>query len=234
MDVTVAPDLAEIVVPGSQSGTFNRRVHTIDLNGTYTYSGFMLGAALRRDRANEPIFRTDFLDRNRLRVRAGWSTPKKLFRAGVTAERTTQSNDRADIGYDARIRQYAGDVEVAPLEALHFRGSLSRFRTDSSITFRLPQNFTLGESIHMENGKATEGGASFVRGPFSIDASISRFENSGTLPFNIDRHHVRTTFDFKGKTGIAVEWDRDNYSETSSSLSDYDATRYGVYLRWRP
>ncbi|MEA2235323.1 MAG: hypothetical protein QOC81_47 [Thermoanaerobaculia bacterium] len=234
MDVTVAPDLAEIVVPGSQSGTFNRRIHTIDLNGTYTFSGFMLGAAVRRDSANEPIFRTDFLDRNRLRVRAGWTSPKKLFRAGLTGERTTQSNDRPDIGYDARLRQYTGDAELTPFTGLSFRGSLSRFRTDSSISYRRPENFTLGESIHAENGKATEGGASFIRGPFSIDASISRFENEGTLPFNIDRHRIRTTFDFKGKTGIAVEWNRDNYSETTSSLADYDATRYGVYLRWRP
>jgi hypothetical protein len=233
-DITVSPDLSEIVVPGSQSGDFNRNVRTVDVSGTYSFSGLLLGAAIRRDSADTPIFRTDYLDRSRLRLRAGYTTPKKHVRAGVTAERTTQSNDQADIGYDARLRQYSGDVEVSPIDALHFRGSLSQFRADSNILFRHPENFTIGDSIHSENGKAREGGATFVHGPFSIDASLSRFENSGTLPFNIDRHRVRATFDFKGHTGLAVEWDRDNYSEPSSSFADYDATRYGVYFRWRP
>jgi len=233
-DITVAPDLSEIVVPGNQSGDFTRRIHTLDVTGSYSFNSLLLSASLRRDLADEPIFRTDYLDRNRLRVRAAWSTPKKMFRAGVTAERTTQSNDRPDTGYDARMRQYSGDAELTPFTGLSFRASLSQFRADSSISFRRPENFALGESIHTEDGKAREGGASYLRGPFSIDASISRFENTGTLPFTIDRHRVRATFDFKWKTGIAAEWDRDNYSETSSTLADYDATRYGLYLRWRP
>ncbi|MEA2416593.1 MAG: hypothetical protein QOI58_3250, partial [Thermoanaerobaculia bacterium] len=127
-----------------------------------------------------------------------------------------------------------GDVEVSPIDALHFRASLSQFRADSNVSFRLPQNFTIGESIQTENGKAREGGVSYLKGPFSIDASLSRFVNSGTLPFNINRHRVRATWDFKGHTGLALEWDRDKYSETSSSFAGFDAARYGVYLRWRP
>jgi hypothetical protein len=232
-DINVSPDLSEIVVPGSQGGEFNRRINTVDVGGTYSYAGLLLGASIRRDSADASIFRTDYLDRSRLRLRAGYATPKKHVRAGVTAERTTQSNDRADIGYDARFRQYAGDVEVSPIDALHFRASLSQFRADSNILFRRPENFTIGHSIHTENGKAREGGASYLRGPFSIDASLSRFENSGTLPFTINRHRLRATWDFKGHTGIAAEWDRDKYAE-SLSFADFDASRYGLYFRWRP
>lgn len=232
--VTVAPDLAEIVVPGSQSGTFERRIHTVDLNGAYTHSGFLLGAAVKHDNADAPIFRTDYRERNRYRVRAGWMTPKKLFRAGVTAERSTQSNDDPGIGYDSKLRQYSGEIEVSPIEALHFRGSVSQFRADSNISIRFPQNFTLGQSVQTEDGNAREGGVSYLKGPFSIDASLSRFHNRGTLPFNIDRHKVRATWDFKNKTGLAAEWDRDKYDETSTIFGDYDATRYGLYFRWRP
>ncbi|MEA2338254.1 MAG: hypothetical protein QOE82_2261, partial [Thermoanaerobaculia bacterium] len=233
-DINVSPDLAEIVVPGSQDGEFNRAIHTVDVSGTYSYAGLLFGAAIRRDSADAPIFRTDYIDRSRLRLRAGYTTPKKHVRAGLTAERTTQSNDQPGIGYEARFRQYTGDAEFSPLDALHFRASFSQFRADSNISFRRPENFTLGGSIHTENGTAKEGGASYLKGPFSIDASLSRFENTGTLPFTIDRHRIRATFDFKGHTGVAAEWDRDNYSETSSSLADFDATRYGLYFRWRP
>jgi hypothetical protein len=233
-DVNISPDLSEIVVPGSQSGDFTRRVHTLDVSGSYNHSGLMLGVSLRRDGADEPIFRTDFLDRNRLRVRAGWATPKKLFRAGATAERTTQSNDRTGIGYDSKLRQFSGEIEVAPIEALHIRGSASQFRADSNISIRNPQNFTIGESIQQEDGNAREGGVSYLKGPFSIDASICRFRNRGTLPFNVDRHKVRATWDFKGKTGLAAEWDRDKYDETLGFFGDYDANRFGLYFRWRP
>jgi hypothetical protein len=232
-DINVSPDLAEIVVPGNQGGDFNRTINTVDVSGTYSYSGLLLGAAIRRDSADAPIFRTDYLDRSRLRLRAGYTTPKKHVRAGFTAETTTQHNDLPDTGYDARLRQYTADAEVAPIDALHFRASVSQFRADSNISFRLPQNFTIGESIQTENGKAREGGVSYLRGPFSIDAGLSRFENSGTLPFTINRHHVRATWDFKGHTGVAAEWDRDKYSETLS-FADFDASRYGVYFRWRP
>ena len=232
-DITVSPDLAEIVVPGSQGGDFNRTIDTIDVSGTYSYAGLLFGAAIRRDSADAPIFRTDYLDRSRLRFRAGYTTPKKHVRAGITAETITQHNDVPDTGYDARMRQYTGDVEVSPIDALHFRASLSQFRADSNVSFRLPQNFTIGESIQTENGKAREGGVSYLKGPFSIDASLSRFENSGTLPFTMNRHHVRATWDFKGHTGLAAEWDRDKYAE-SLSFADFDASRYGVYFRWRP
>jgi hypothetical protein len=232
-DITVSPDLSEIVVPGSQGGEFNRHVNTVDVSGTYSFSGLLLGAAIRRDSADRPIFRTDYLDRSRLRLRAAYATPKKHVRAGITAEGTTQHNDLPDTGYDARLRQYSGDVEFAPIDALHFRASVSQFRADSNILFRRPENFTIGESIHTENGKAREGGIGYLKGPFSIDASLSRFENSGTLPFTINRHRVRTTWDFKGHTGIAAEWDRDKYAE-SLSFADFDASRYGLYLRWRP
>jgi hypothetical protein len=145
-----------------------------------------------------------------------------------------QSNDRPDTGFTGKLRQYSGDAEVAPIAALHIRASLSQFRADSSITFRRPENFTIGNSIQQEDGNAREGGVSYLRGPFSIDAGLSRFHNRGTLPFSIDRHRVRATWDFKGKTGVAAEWDRDKYAEASSSLGAFDANRFGLYFRWRP
>jgi hypothetical protein len=233
-DVDVSPDLSEIVVPGAQGGSFSRHIHTLDANGTFSKSGFLLGAAWRKDSANQPIFRTDYLDRDRIRLRGAWTSPKNIFRAGITAERTNQTNDRPDIGYDAKIRQYSGDVELAPIAWLRLRGSLSQFRADSIISFRHPETFAIDQSLHNENGKAREGGFGFLHGPFSLDASLARFENSGTTPFDIDRYRARATFDFKFKTGVAVEWDRDKYDEAAPSYGNFDATRYGVYLRWHP
>ncbi len=231
-DVTVAPDLVEIVVPGNQGGTFSRAIRTLDTSASYTRAGLSLGAAWRSDRADDPIFRTDFLGRDRIRVRAAWTSPKDFFRAGVTAEDLDQDNDRTDIGYDANTRQYSADVDVAPIPMFRLRGSYSQFRTDSTIQTRRPENFTITESVYAENGKSKEGGISFQRAAFSVDAGLTRFENEGTLPFDLERYRARLTYDFKSRIGVAAEWNRDAYHEASPARGDYEATRYGIYLRW--
>src|SRR6185295_3229883 len=139
-EVTVAPDLEEIVVPGSsQGGTFRRRVSSSDLVGSYTKSGLTLGAAWRHDKANNPILRTDFLERDRFRVRAGWATPSNYFRAGIVAEESTPKNDRPDFAYDSQFRQYTADAEITPAAMIRLHASASRYRADSSIEYRVPQ-----------------------------------------------------------------------------------------------
>jgi hypothetical protein len=235
-DVNLTPDLSEIVVPGNnQGGRFERRVNTADLNGTYAKSGFILGAAWRKDSSDDPIFRTDYLDRDRIRVRAGWVGPRNLFRAGITAEQTKQDNDRSDIQYNAKIRQYIANVEVQPRDFFHIRAGAGRFRTDSSILYRLPQTFDTDTSVHKENGKSYEGGLGFFVKKLSVNADAARFDNSGTTPFKIDRLRARVSYDFVSRYGIAAEWSKDKYTETLlPEFSNFDANRYGVYLRWHP
>ncbi|HVT44315.1 MAG TPA: hypothetical protein VMT00_07985 [Thermoanaerobaculia bacterium] len=232
-DVTVAPDLSEIVVPGAQGGDFDRRIRTFDASTTYTRGALTLGASLRRDRADQPVLRTDYLDRDRLRFRAAWRTPGNLLRTGVTAERIDQENDRTGIGYDARSRQLGGDIELAPLASVRLRGSYSRFENDSAISIRRPENFLIETSIHTEDGEAIEAGLSLFVRKVSLDASFGRFENEGVLPFEIDRGRARLSLDLFTSGGIALEWSRDEYRESALPLADFDATRYGLYVRWR-
>jgi len=230
----VRPDLAEIVVPGSQGGIFERRIDTVDLNASYTKNRLTLGAAWRHDDSDAPIFRTDFLARDRYRLRAQWKSPKDFIRAGVVAEQTDQSNDHQDSGFTARFRQYTGDVEVAPIEMLHLRASYSRYQTASDISFRRPQNFTIGDSLHQERGKSIEGGFAVFVKQTTLDASVIRFDNTGTLPFKIDRYRARATVDIKAHAGIAAEYSKDKYRETLFPVANFEASRYGLYLRWRP
>jgi hypothetical protein len=232
-DVTVTPDLSEIVVPGpSQGGTFSRRVNTSDLNGSYTKAGFTLGASWRHDSANDPIMRTDFLHRDRYRLRAGWIAPSNLFRAGVVAEESNPKNDRPEFGYNAKIRQYTADAEITPRQQISLHASASRYRADSSILYRRPENFTIDTSNYKENGKSIEGGVLLTLTPVSIDTAFTRFDNSGTNSFTIDRWRARVMFHLVAKTGVAVEWNRDHYTESVPSFGDFDANRYGIYLRW--
>lgn len=232
-EVTVTPDLSEIVVPGGQGGTFERSVRTLLLDGSYTAKGLTLAAALHRDSASDPILRTDFIDRDRYRLRALYKAPRWV-RVGVTAENTRQSNDRPDIAYDANLRNYVADLEVTPIEAVALRASASRFRADSSILYRRPENLQTDTSIHQERGKSWEGGVGLTFPRVTLDGSLSRFDNDGTLPFKLDRSRVRATFPIFTKLGIAAEWSHDKYRETALALADYEADRYGLYLRLTP
>lgn len=234
-NLTVAPDLSEIVVPGSQGGDFERNVKTLDTNASFTKSGFTLGAAYRHDRASEPIFRTDFRNRDRLRLRAAWNATKWI-RAGVTAEETTQENDQPGIDLDGKARQYSGDLEVTPREGVVFRASLSRFRADNRILIRRPENFNTEPSLYAEDGRSREGGVAVNLAPLSFDVSAARLINRGANPFEIDRIRVRVGFDLPAKTksGLIAEYAHDKYGETGASYADFNATRLGLFIRYRP
>ncbi len=232
-DVTLDESEAEIVVPGSQGGEFTRRIHTWDLSGTYAKNGLLIGASYRKDDADAPIFRTDYLNRDRYRLRTAWTAPWKNFRIGATAERTTEGNDDQSIGYNARIRQVAADAEISPVEKLRLHASVSQYRADSNAVFRHPETFALDESIHREDGKSREGGIGYLFTHGSIDGSVSRFENRGLVPFDLDRYRLRATIDLKAHTGLALEWSKDKYTD-DLGLANYEANRYGVFVRWHP
>lgn len=231
-DVTVAPDLSEIVIDGGQGGTFGRRVRSFQLDAGYARSSVTLGASVQRGHANDPILRTDFTGRDRYRLRAGWKAPH-LFRGGITAEETRQTSDRQDIGYDATLRQFTADVEIAPVPELTFRVSTSRFRSTSNVLIRRPENFTVVETIHVEKGQSIEGGLSLAWSRLSFDGDLSRFENEGSLPFALDRSRARLTVQLREQIGIAAEWAKDEYREASFAVADYEASRFGVFLRLR-
>ncbi len=238
----VAPDLSEIVVPGNpnpagspQGGAYERKIKTFDINASFSKAGFTLGAAYRKDSADNPIFRTDFTDRNRYRVRAGYAAPKWV-KLGVTAENLKQKNPQTGINLDGKVRQYSGDVEVTPAKFLSLRGSVSQFKADNSILFRHPENFNTDISLYTETGKAREGGFLVNFAPVSFDAGFSRFTNRGDNPFDINRTRLRLGVDLppKTRTAIVAEYAKDKYHELTPTFGDFDATRYGIFLRFHP
>lgn len=229
----IAQDLSEIVVPGNQDGVFNRSVKTFDATATFSKRLFSIGGSWRADSADTAVLRTDFVDRNRLRVRASFHTPGNLFRAGVTAEDTKQSNDITGVEFDATGRQYIADLEIAPVAALRLRGSYAQFKADSTITTRRPETFALDTSVYEEDGTSIEGGIGLLVKKASIDASIARFDNDGSLPFTMDRYRVRAGYDFVPRVGFIVEWSQDEYQESAAS-GHFDAHRYGLFLHLRP
>ena len=233
--VIVVEGPEEIVVPGSQDGDFDRRIRSFDLGAKFTQSGLTVGADWRRDRADDPVVRTDFLDRDRYRLRAAWAL-KELFRVSLTGEQIDASNDRTGIGYDARMRQYGGEAEGSPAKFLRLRISAEKYEANSRILFRHPEDFSIDTSFHREDGRSYEGGLTLIFAPVTVDASIGRFKNDGSFPFTIDRAGARASVDVTKNASVIGEWARDKYKERGTladSLANFEGNRYGVYVRWR-
>jgi hypothetical protein len=234
-DVTVTPDLEEIVVPGGQGGDFDRRITSWTASALFSRAGFTLGADYRRDDANHAIVRVDYTDRVRYRLRAGWNLADRL-RLSLTGEQVDAENDRGEIGFDGRIRQYGGDLEGVPVKPLTLRLSASRFEATSTIPIRQPQDFSVITSRHREDGIWLEGGAALAFPRFRLEGAIGRLENEGVFPFTIDRARAQAEFDWNSHLTSVFDWNNDEYSESpqnNGDLGGYDANRYGVFLRIR-
>jgi hypothetical protein len=229
--VTVTPDLSEIVVPGpSEGGTFSRKIESYDALATFATHGLSIGASWKHDHADQAILRTDFVDRDRQRLRVGWNNTR--YRIGAMAEQSTPRNKDANFNYRSRIRTYTADGSIAPTDKFRIYASGSRYRADSHILFIRPETLLRDTSFHFEDGKSLEGGATFTVSKVSLDGGVSRFRNEGTFPFKITRARARATVDFTAALGAAVEYDRDKYTE-APAFGNYEASRYGLYLRWR-
>jgi hypothetical protein len=235
-DVTVTEDLSEIVVPGNQSGSFGRRVDAYSAGATYSVKGFTLGGDYLGERANAPIVRTDFIDRDRYRLRLAWAS-EDLLRVSFNGSQTDSSNNRPGIGYDGRMREYGGDLEITPVKPLRLRFSAGKYQADSRIPIRLPQDFTTAVSSHNERGLSLEGGIGLVFPGLSLDGSYARFENQGSYPFTIDRARFSGEVPVTATFAFVAEWMRDKYNDVAQntgSLGKFDANRYGFYVRWHP
>jgi hypothetical protein len=235
-DITVVNDASEVVVPGGQGGSFDRQVRTIDAGLLFKHSGLTLGVDYVTQSADNAVVRTDYLDRDRLRVRGSYE-PAKWLRIGATAETIDTENDDPGYEYDGKWENYAGDIEVSPWQWLRLRFGAGLFDGDTTIPYRVPQTFGTATSAYSESGTSYEGGLTLNFKPVVIEALLRNFENEGSFEYELVRARVRAQLDFTKAFGLAAEWDLDDYAEVGRSYGsamDYKANRYGLYLRIHP
>jgi hypothetical protein len=237
-EVTATPDASEIVVPGGQEGEFERTVNTFGVGAAFARGGLTLTADFRHDDADDPIFRTDFLDRDRYKFRGLYNF--KNFRIGAVYSEIEAENEAAEIGYSSEVREFIGEIEVDLLaDKLTLRAAGGKFETDREILIRVPQDFTIVPTRQQETGDTWEGGVRFASGNFSIDAAYLFMDNDGSIPFTVDRIRVLAEYFFKANLGVTFEWLADEYDEDpafdqAGPLADYNGGRYYVGFHWRP
>jgi hypothetical protein len=153
----------------------------------------------------------------------------------ANANQTDSSNDREGIGFTGRSRDYGVDFDFSFWKPLRLRLSGGRFLNDTKIPIRRPEDFGVVDSIYSENGRFEEGGLSLLLAPVTLDASVGEFRNSGSAPFRVHRAHARIEYAFLASLSAVGEWAKDKYEEPSpvSGAGKYDASRYGLFIRWR-
>ncbi|MEX0880344.1 MAG: hypothetical protein WEF99_06910 [Thermoanaerobaculia bacterium] len=238
-DVTFGSELSSVLAAGTEPGRYSRTVNTYGGGLTFSQWGFTLGADYRRDKADAPIFRTDFINRDRYKLRAGWSW-KDLVRLGGTFRETHANDDVVEIGYSTKLREFLADVEVTLLQGLvTLRASGGEFKADRKILIREPQDFDIVPTAQKEIGHTWEGGLIVAWQRFSLDGAYLWMENGGSIPFTVNRTRVRAEYFVTEHVGLAGEWLWDKYGEQpafdqAGTLANYNANRYGVFFHWRP
>jgi hypothetical protein len=232
-DITATPDVTELVIDepyGGQGGKFSRQIDTFDIGASFVMAGFTLSAQYRDDSADDAVFRTDYLDRTRSRVRAAYATQGGMFRASALVENTDAENLDGGVGYDGSMDVYAADLELVPVKWVRLWGSYAQHDAASVVLVRRPETLTMTVSDEVEEGESMEVGMSLMFKPVTFDLAYGTFENEGSLPMEMNRLRGRLKLNLNGGAGVAFEYAYDEYDEATIDLSDYAATRYGIYL----
>jgi hypothetical protein len=238
-DVTVTPDVAEIVISGGQGGEYTRTVNTYGAGATFTQWGLTLGVDYRHDNADRPIFRVDFKDRDRWKARAAYAFGD-IVRVGANFQDTHAWNNDPDITYNTSIREFSGDVDVTVIpKTLRVFGSAGGFRAERNILELAPQDFSTFTASHLDYGHMYEGGAALTFSRVSLDGRYISLTNGGSLPFTLERVRVRLEVTLISNLSVAGEWWKDKYEEAAGAglagpLANYDGNRYYVGLHWKP
>jgi hypothetical protein len=228
----VSRDVAEIVVPGGQFGSFDRSTDGYELGAGVDIGNLRVLVDYRGEDADNAIVRTDFLDRSAVRGRIDWSLSSWL-RVLATIESIEADNDTPGIGLDAETDHWAFDIDLRPVESLVFRLAWDTYETESTTLVRIPHDFSTAFSEHTEEGEILEGSLEWRIAAFTLGAAYSTLDNEGVLPFQLDRAFGRLGCSFNDHWGAALEYENNDYTEKGFALADFDADRFGVFIRWR-
>lgn len=229
--VSILPDLAEIVVPGGQGGTFKRDIDRASAGADLDFGMVSLGGDVSQDTADVAVVRTDYSDRLRVRGRIGFKLGSVIRLVGTT-ETIDSSNPQADTKYDSTVKHWAVNLDVTPIEAITIHAGYDEYQSDSSLIVRRPQDFVLETSVYAEDGENIEGSVSAKLGRITFDLGGNRYTNEGDLAFDLDRAYARFDIGISDGIGIYGNWERRKYDEKALTLASFDGDRYGIFLRW--
>ncbi|MCB1052074.1 MAG: hypothetical protein KDC71_15855 [Acidobacteria bacterium] len=231
-DSIIDPDLAEIVVPGGQGGSFEREIKTTALSASYRVKKHEIKLDWQNRDADEIILRTDYLEYEKLalRISTKWS---KYFKLVGKAQWLDQSNDNSDIGYDASNDRYGLDAIITPHKTFQARLSYGIYDYESQVSILIPQTFQVDQSIHLEDGDEIEADLFWSLKKWEAGFNFAKYETDGVLGYSLEQTNFHLGYTINKQFGLKVEFSNVEYTDDVLSLANYDADRFALILNWK-
>lgn len=235
-DLKVSEDVSEIVIPGGQSGQYERKIDRFDAALSFAMAGFSFTGAYKHESADEPVMRTDFLDKDTFSLRASYRFKELLDLYGVYRD-TQIENDRTGYAYDASMRDWRLGFSVSPIKQLTLGFNYGQSDGDTSIPYKVPYTFDNPDPTNLsyqeESGRSWEASLTGHLKPVTLEAGYGWYENTGTYALKLQRARIMADIDITKLFGVAGEWCWDKYEEKYAQpvYGNYEANRIGVFLR---
>ncbi len=227
----ITADLAEIIIPLGQDGTYQRSVTTYDLTAFYKIEKLSAELSWSDGKADRAVLRSDFLDRDVMRFRIDAQPWKFLQIHGVVRD-ADYSNDTELVNYDGSDFDYNLAVDVQPLKRLNLHLAYGGYELDTDTLIRRPETLQYEHSLHNEDGISYEGNVEYrLLGKHILAFDYSRYENEGSLPFESKRWQMRLEWALGKQFAAILEGGKREYRELGFQLADWQADQVAVLLR---
>ena len=209
--------------PFTNQGRFEMKRNVAIVGGSYRLSARnRLAIDYEHGWADQPIFRTDVTDYDRLRLHGRFSPSERLEFTGIV---TLFDNQEDFVDFTSENRTYSLQFNYRPMDRFGISGQWDRHNFDTSIPYRVPQDFTIAIS---EFHELSNYGNLFLdlnlirHSTLSIGYSV--WGNSGTFPVNYHQPVARLEIPIGERFSVYGQWNYYDYNEKVSLYpQDYRA-----------
>lgn len=163
-----------------------------------------------------PIFRTDSVDFQRLRILGKLSPRPSLIISG-NASLFDNRNDQPDIDYEFDSHGYGLQVLWAPFDRFSWTAEYERTELNSDLLVVIPQNLSRVPSTYVERGDY--GSAYLSLGLYrnvQLDLGYSFWDTVGAFPQQFHRPMARLEVPLNQKLATYVQWNSYDYQERTT------------------
>lgn len=209
--------------PFANRGSFELKRNVALVGGSYRLSARnRIAVDYEHGWADQPIFRTDVTDFDRLRIQGRLSPSEQLEFTGIVSLLDHQDDF---VDFTSENRTYSLRFDYRPSVWLGISGQWDRQNFDTSIPYRVPQDFSIAisEFHELSNYGSLYLDLNLVRNS-TLSVGYSVWGNSGTFPVNYHQPVARLEIPVGERFSVYGQWNYYDYNEKVSLYpQDYRA-----------
>ncbi|MEJ2076779.1 MAG: hypothetical protein P8020_09360 [Acidobacteriota bacterium] len=198
--------------PFTTRGNFELKRNVAIVGGSYRLSARnRLAIDYEHGWADHPIFRTDVTDFDRLKIQGRISPTEQLEFTGIV---TLFDNQDDVVDFTSENRNYSLQFSYRPKDWFGVSGEWDRSNYNTSIPYRVPQDFTIAisEFRELSNYGSLFIDLTLVRNS-TLSVGYSVWGNSGTFPVNFHQPVARLEIPIGERFSVYGQWNYYDYNE---------------------